>query len=133
MIDSAPRRAALLRMTSALGALALTALAVSAQQPAQAPGAAATPERRQGAQVQGRGGAANFDSVDVKSLHVQGNVWMLTAGPFNAAVQIGDDGVLVVDTMVEPLADKLIAEIKRLAGDKPIRYIVNTHVHADHT
>jgi glyoxylase-like metal-dependent hydrolase (beta-lactamase superfamily II) len=79
--------------------------------------------------------AANADAAaDVKSLHVQGNVWMLIGGgTVNAAVQIGDDGVLVVDTMTEPLADKMLAEIRRLAGDKPIRYIVNTHVHQDHT
>jgi len=80
--------------------------------------------------------AAPQDAVgagDVKSLHVQGNVWMLVAGSVNAAIQIGDDGVLVVDTMTEPLADKMLTEIRRLAGGKPIRYIVNTHVHADHT
>jgi cyclase len=76
---------------------------------------------------------ANFDNVDVRSLHVQGNVWMLVGGPFNAAVQIGDDGVLVVDTMLEPMADKLLAAIKTLAGDKQIRYVINTHVHLDHT
>ena len=75
----------------------------------------------------------NFDNLEMHSLHVQGNVWMLTAGPFNAAVSIGPDGVLVVDTMVAPLADKMIAEIKRIAGDKPIRYILNTHYHPDHT
>jgi glyoxylase-like metal-dependent hydrolase (beta-lactamase superfamily II) len=58
---------------------------------------------------------------------------MLTGGGVNAAVQIGDEGVLVVDTMSAGLADKLIAEIRKLAGDKPIRWIVNTHVDADHT
>ena len=72
-------------------------------------------------------------NADVKSLHVQGNVWMLTSGAVNAAIQIGDDGVLVVDTMTEALGDKMLAEIKRLAGDKPIRQVINTHVHADHT
>jgi glyoxylase-like metal-dependent hydrolase (beta-lactamase superfamily II) len=77
--------------------------------------------------------SAGFDNVEIKSLQVQGNVWMLVGGPFNAAVQIGNDGVLVVDTMIGPLGDKLLAEIKRLAGDKPIRYIVNTHAHPDHT
>jgi cyclase len=69
----------------------------------------------------------------IKSLHVQGNVWMLTSGSINAAVQIGSDGVLVVDTMTEALADGMLAEIKRLAPDKPIRFIINTHVHPDHT
>jgi len=69
---------------------------------------------------------------EVHSLFVQGNVWMLVGGGVNAAVQIGDDGVLVVDTMTGALADKLLAEIKKLAGDKPIRWIINTHAHADH-
>lgn len=66
-------------------------------------------------------------------MHVQGNVWMLIGNGVNAAAQIGDDGVLIVDTMTDTQADKLIAEVKRIAGDKPIRWIINTHVHADHT
>lgn len=79
------------------------------------------------------GAAPDFNSIEIQSFHVQGNVWMVVGGPFNAAVSIGDDGVLVVDTMIEPLADKFLAEIRKLAGTKPIRYIVNTHVHPDHT
>ena len=70
---------------------------------------------------------------DVHSLHVQGNVWMLHGGGVNAAVQIGDEGVLVVDTMSAALGEKVVAEIKKLAGDKPIRWIVNTSVDPDHT
>jgi glyoxylase-like metal-dependent hydrolase (beta-lactamase superfamily II) len=76
--------------------------------------------------------AAPVDN-EVHSFHVQGNVWMLTGGGVNAAVQIGDEGVLVVDTMTAALSDKLVAEIKKLAGNKPIRWIVNTHVDTDHT
>jgi cyclase len=109
-----------LRWVPAVAALFLTASAGIAQQN-QPPSPRQNPP------------APGFDNLEVKSLHVQGNVWMLVAGPFNAAVQIGDEGVLVVDTMVEPLGNKLLAEIKRLAGDKPIRYIVNTHAHPDHT
>ena len=87
-----------------------------------------------GAPVRAQTGAApDFASIEMHSLHVQGNVWMIVGGPFNAAVSIGNDGVLVVDTMVEPLADKFLAEIRKLAGDKPIRYIINTHFHPDHT
>lgn len=77
--------------------------------------------------------AQQTSDAGVKSLHVQGNVWMLTSGSINAAVQIGTDGVLVVDTMTDALADSMLAEIRRLAGDKPIRFIINTHVHPDHT
>ena len=69
----------------------------------------------------------------VRSIYVQGNVWMLHSETVNAAVQIGDDGVLVVDTMDEALADPLLGEVRRLAPGKPIRVIVNTHVHPDHT
>src|SRR5688572_6152996 len=94
-------------------------------------GAMASAQGRQGG---GRPPAtATAAGDEVHSLHVQGNVWMLVGGSVNAAVQIGDDGVLVVDTMTEPLADKMIAEIRKLAGDKPIRWIINTHLHPDHT
>jgi cyclase len=78
--------------------------------------------------------AQQAGSSDIKSLHVQGNVWMLVGPVSNAVVQIGDDGVLVVDAMMEQHADAMVAEIKRLAGpDKIIRYLINTHVHPDHT
>ena len=70
--------------------------------------------------------------TEVRSRLVQGNVWLINAGFVNVAAQIGPDGVLVVDTGTEALAEKILAEIKRLAGDKPIRFIVNTHAHPDH-
>jgi cyclase len=78
-------------------------------------------------------GAAPTPTPAVRSLHVQGNVWMINAGTVNVAVQIGDQGVLLVDTGTEELADAVLTEVRRLAGDKPIRYIVNTHAHRDHT
>ncbi len=78
--------------------------------------------------------AQQASSPEIKSLHVQGNVWMLVGPVSNAVVQIGDDGVLVVDAMMEQQADALVAEIKRLAGpNKIIRYLINTHAHLDHT
>jgi glyoxylase-like metal-dependent hydrolase (beta-lactamase superfamily II) len=85
------------------------------------------------AAAQGPGGAARATAApDVRSRLVQGNVWIVNAGSVNVAVQIGSDGVLVVDTGTEAVAENILAEIKRLAGDKPIRYIVNTHAHPDH-
>ena len=81
----------------------------------------------------GPGKPAPVTDNEVHSLHVQGNVWLLHGGGVNAAVQIGDEGVLVVDTMTAALGEKVVAEIKKLAGDKPIRWIVNTSVDADHT
>jgi glyoxylase-like metal-dependent hydrolase (beta-lactamase superfamily II) len=88
------------------------------------------------AAAQGGGGSAArpvaAPAADVRSRLVQGNVWLINAGIVNVAVQIGSDGVFVVDTGSEAMGEKILAEIKRLAGDKPIRYIVNTHAHADH-
>jgi len=86
--------------------------------------------------AQGRGGgaqrAAAAPAAEVRSRLVQGNVWLINAGVVNVAAQIGPDGVFVVDTGTEAMGEKILAEIKRLAGDKPIRFIVNTHAHADH-
>ena len=68
---------------------------------------------------------------DVRTLHVQGNVYLLAGAGGNMAVQIGDDGVLLIDTGAGNLSDKVIAAIRQLS-DKPIRLIVNTHAHPDH-
>ena len=68
---------------------------------------------------------------DVRTLHVQGNVYLLAGAGGNMAVQVGDDGVLLVDTGSGNLNDKVIAAVRQLS-DKPIRLIVNTHAHPDH-
>jgi len=64
---------------------------------------------------------------------VQGNIHMLIGDGANIAVQIGEQGALVVDTGTGKLADKVIAAIRGLIGDKPIQFIVNTSFHSDHT
>jgi cyclase len=74
----------------------------------------------------------NFDDVEVHVLPVQGNVYMLVGAGGNITMQVGKEGVLLVDTMFAGLSDKVIAAVRTIS-DKPIRYIVNTHVHGDHT
>ncbi|HEX6322861.1 MAG TPA: MBL fold metallo-hydrolase, partial [Vicinamibacterales bacterium] len=74
----------------------------------------------------------NLDNAQVRSFRVQDDVYMLVGAGGNVTVQIGDDGVLVVDTQFAAMADRLLAEISRLSGGKPIRYVVNTHSHGDH-
>ena len=69
---------------------------------------------------------------EIHVLKVQGNVYMLVGDGGNIAVQLSDEGVLVVDTGLATMSDKLLAAIRKLS-DKPIRYIINTHLHADHT
>jgi cyclase len=73
-----------------------------------------------------------FDSVEVQVTPVQGSVYMLVGAGGNVTVQVGDDGVLVVDTQFEPMAPKILEAIRTLS-DQPIRYIINTHVHGDHS
>jgi glyoxylase-like metal-dependent hydrolase (beta-lactamase superfamily II) len=74
----------------------------------------------------------NFDAVMMRAVKVQPNVWMIAGAGGNTTIQVGDEGVLVVDTQFTQVADKLLAEINRISGNKPIRYVVNTHVHPDH-
>lgn len=71
-------------------------------------------------------------ATEIAAFKVQGNVWMLVGAGANIAVQVGDEGVLVVDTGLAQNADKVIAAIKKLST-QPIRWIINTHFHPDHT
>ena len=70
------------------------------------------------------------DTVEV--LEIQGHVYLLATGGGNTVVQVGDHGVLVVDTQVAGLSDKIVAAIRTLS-DQPIHYIINTQSDADHT
>ena len=84
------------------------------------------------APAQAPAAAPSGTNVEVHLLHVQGNVWMLVGAGGNMTVQVGDDGVLVVDAGLAGTTDKVWAAIRSLS-DKPLRYIINTHMHADHT
>jgi cyclase len=74
----------------------------------------------------------NFDDVEIHTLQVRDNIYMLVGAGGNITVQVGEDGVFIVDTQFAPLSDRILAAIGKLS-DQPIRYIVNTHHHGDHT
>jgi glyoxylase-like metal-dependent hydrolase (beta-lactamase superfamily II) len=74
----------------------------------------------------------NPATADVRTLHVQGNVHLLVGAGGNATVQAGDEGVLIVDSQFAEVSPRFLAAIGELSA-KPIRYLVNTHAHADHT
>jgi cyclase len=84
------------------------------------------------AQQPGGGGSQSFDNVEIRVQPAQGNVYMLVGAGGNVTVQVGKDGVLVVDTQFAPLSSKIVAAIRTLSNG-PIRYIINTHAHSDHT
>src|SRR5690606_25886453 len=60
-----------------------------------------------------------FSRLAIETLHVQGNVYMLAGAGANVAVQVGEQGVLVVDTGFGEMSGKLLAAIRELS-DKPI-------------
>ena len=72
-----------------------------------------------------------FANVEVHVLPVQGNVYMLVGAGGNITLQVGNEGVLLVDTSYEEMSDKVVSAVRTLS-DKPIRYILNTNADPDH-
>jgi len=70
-------------------------------------------------------------SVRLTAWHVRDGIYMIVGAGGNTTVQVGDHGVLVVDTKLAAAADVLLDAIRQIS-DKPIRYIINTHWHLDH-
>ena len=74
----------------------------------------------------------DFSKVQIKVTKVAGNVYMLEGAGGNIGASVGEDGIVVVDDQFAPLADKIEAALKGIT-DKPVRFIINTHYHGDHT
>jgi cyclase len=68
---------------------------------------------------------------ELAAWHVRDGIYMLVGEGGNTTVQVGDDGVLVVDTKLAAASGALLAAIREIS-DEPIRYVINTHWHADH-
>jgi cyclase len=74
----------------------------------------------------------DWSKVEVKAEKVAGTVYMLTGAGGNIGVSVGDDGIVVIDDQYAPLAPKIEAALQGIT-DKPVRFIINTHYHPDHT
>src|SRR5262245_37858642 len=74
----------------------------------------------------------DFSKVEIKVHPVAGSIYMLEGAGGNIGVSVGDDGIVIVDSQYAPLSDKIRAALKGIA-DKPVRYLINTHYHGDHT
>ncbi len=75
--------------------------------------------------------AALLCAQEVRILPVQGNVSMLVGPGGNTTVQIGKEGIVVVDTQTAAAAPQVMAAIRKLS-DGPIIWVINTSVDADH-
>ena len=95
----------------------------------------ATPRAQAPAGGRGGGGQAGGggQDVQVKATQLANNFYALQAnGLSTVGVLTGPDGVLIVDAGTAALTEKIVAAIKQVS-DRPIRFLINTHVHADHT
>ena len=77
-------------------------------------------------------GAMPRQTGEVRVEKVQDNVFLLAGAGGNIVAQVGPQGVLLVDTGSGQMTDKVLAAVRQLS-DQPIRYILNTHAHRDHT
>jgi len=94
------------------------ALAIALQAPAaQAPAPAAQPD---------------FSKVEIKTTKLAPNFYTLEGQGGTIGVLVGPDGVFMVDSQFAPLSEKIAAAIRQIS-DRPIKFMVNTHVHGDHT
>ena len=76
--------------------------------------------------------AQNFDTIQVKVSRVAGPVYMLEGSGGNIGLIVGEDATFVVDDQFAPLTPKILAAIKSVTP-QPVRFVVNTHWHFDHT
>src|ERR1041385_1513498 len=74
----------------------------------------------------------DFSKVEIKVQKVAGTVYMLTGSGGNIGVSVGDDGVVIVDDQYAPLAPKIKEALKKIE-DQPVRFVLNTHFHGDHS
>lgn len=69
----------------------------------------------------------------LQSIKVRDRIWMISGAGGNITVQVGDEGVLLVDTGSAATAEAVRAEIRKIAGNKPVRYVINTQWSPEHT
>lgn len=74
----------------------------------------------------------DFSSVRIETIPVAGPIHMLVGRGGNLAVSTGPDGIFLVDDQFAPLSGKILAAIAKLRAG-PVRFVVNTHFHGDHT
>ena len=74
----------------------------------------------------------DFSKVEIKTTKLSDNFYTLDGQGGTIGVLVGPDGIFMVDSQFAPLSQKIAAAIHQIS-DKPVRFMVNTHVHGDHT
>ena len=73
-----------------------------------------------------------YKNVEIETIHVGSNIYMLMGQGGNIGLSVGDDGIFMIDDQFAPLTEKIKAAVAALSN-KPIRFVINTHWHFDHT
>jgi glyoxylase-like metal-dependent hydrolase (beta-lactamase superfamily II) len=74
----------------------------------------------------------DFSKVQIQTIQVANGVYMLVGSGGNIGLSVGQDGAFLVDDQYAPLTDKIMKAISAVT-DKPVRFLINTHWHYDHT
>lgn len=74
----------------------------------------------------------DFSQVEIETIPVAENIYMLTGEGGNIGVALQQDGVLLIDDQYAPLTEKIKAAVAEIS-DRPIQFLINTHWHFDHT
>ena len=77
-------------------------------------------------------GAAAQEDVQIETIALAGGVYMLVGRGGNLGLSVGEDGPLLIDDQFADLSKKIQAAVKKLHPD-PVRFLINTHLHGDHT
>lgn len=74
----------------------------------------------------------DFSEVEIATHRLADNLYYLEGQGGNIGVSVGEDGVFLIDDQFAPLTERILAAI-RVVTDQPVRFVLNTHHHADHT
>lgn len=75
---------------------------------------------------------AQDKKVEFETFQLSDTVYMLKGRGGNLGVSTGEDGLFIIDDQVKPVTDQLLQAIRKISN-QPIRFVINTHYHADHT
>jgi len=76
--------------------------------------------------------AQDFSKIEVQATKLTESVYMLTGAGGNLGVSVGEDAVFIIDDQYAPMTDKIAAAIAKITP-KPVKFVLNTHWHGDHT
>jgi len=76
--------------------------------------------------------AQDYSQVEINTVQVSDNIYMLQGAGGNIGICVGDDGVFMIDDQFAPLNEKIMAAVAAVS-DKSVKFLLNTHWHGDHT